>query len=156
MGRFLAGFTVIAALMMGFGLYYTQVYAYYDEVSADAPIARMALTTLSGTVEEIPAEDFEAIDSESSPIRFRACFTTTLSQAMLTETYELAENAVPLNGPGWFECYDARAIGEALEAGDALAFLAERNIRDGVDRIIAIFPDGRGYAWHQLNEKYRK
>ena len=42
-------------------------------------------------------------------------------------------------------------IGEALETGEATAFLSEKNIHHGVDRVIAVFDDGRAYAWHQLN-----
>ena len=155
-GKLLAGFIVIAAIIMGAGLYYTQIYAYFDEVSADAPEAEMRLTSVvTGQPETILAEGFEAIDSDSSPIRFRACFTTPLSLAMLTETYEVMEDAVPLNGPGWFECYNAQEVGAALETGEATAFLGERNIKDGVDRVVAVFPDGRAFAWHQLNKKYK-
>jgi hypothetical protein len=29
--------------------------------------------------------------------------------------------------------------------------LGERNARAGVDRVFAVFPDGRAYGWHQLN-----
>lgn len=156
MGKFLAGFIVIAAIAMGVGLYYTQVYAYYEEVSADAPAAQMRLTSLAtGQPEPILASGFEAIDSESSPLRFRACFTTPQTQAMLSETYVAMDDAVPLTGPDWFDCYDAAEVGAALENGEALAFLSERDIHDGVDRVIAVFPDGRAFAWHQLNEKYK-
>ncbi len=35
---------------------------------------------------------------------------------------------MPLNAPGWFDCFDADAIGEALETGEALAFLGSRDI----------------------------
>jgi hypothetical protein len=24
-----------------------------------------------------------------------------------------------------------------------------------VDRIVALYPDGRAFAWHQLNDRYR-
>lgn len=155
-GKLLAAFTVIAALLAGAGIYYTQVYAFYETLPADAPAARITLVNLATDAPEaIAARDVQAIDSDSSPLRFRACFKTPLSQAMLTETFEIAENAVPLTGPGWFDCYDAKAVGEALESGDAIAFLAQRDIHDGVDRIIAVFPDGRGFAWHQLNDKYK-
>ena len=154
MGKFLAGFIVIASIVMGAGLYYTQVYAFYDEVAADQ--VELRLTSLaSGQPEPILAENVQAIESNSSPIRFRACFTTPMSLAMLTETYQPMTGAVPLNGPGWFDCYDASEVGAALEAGTATAFLGEANIRDGVDRVIAVFPDGRAYVWHQLNEKYK-
>lgn len=155
-GKILAGFIVISAIIMGAGLYYTQVYAYYQKVAADAPIAQMRMTAVStGLPEAILANDVQAIESDSSPIRFRACFTTPMSQAMLTETFEIAKDPVPLTAPGWFDCFDAMEIGTALQSGDAMAFLSERDIHDGVDRVIAVFPDGRAFAWHQLNEKYK-
>ena len=143
--------TLLTALVAGVSLYYLQVYAFYDEVNAEAA-GGVELTALAtGTPEPILFENFRAIDSDSSPIRFRACFDTPLSQAMLTETYVTAEEAVPLNGPDWFDCYDARAVGEALETGEAIAFLGTENIHYGIDRMVAILPDGRGYAWHQIN-----
>ena len=58
----------------------------------------------------------------------------------------------PTIGPGWFDCYDAQKIGEALEAGEALAFLSEHLAHYGMDRVVAVFPDGRAFAWHQINE----
>jgi len=70
---------------------------------------------------------------------------------MLTETYQIAENAVPLNAPSWFECFNAQDIGAAIEDGNAIPFMSEENISYGVDRIVAILPDGRGFVWHQLN-----
>jgi hypothetical protein len=117
------------------------------------PGQEIRLTPIVGTLPEpILAEDVSGIDSESSPIRFRACFTTPLSLAMLTETYVAYEGAEPLMAPGWFDCFDAQAIGTALERGEALAFLSEAGIHPGVDRVVAVFPDGRAFAWHQLND----
>lgn len=151
-GKLLAGGIVLFALLFGGGIYYTQVYAYYQPVSATAPEAQVMLTSVvSGAPEEVIADGFEGIDSDTSPIRFRACFTTPLSQAMLTETYVLHDDPVPLVAPRWFDCFDAKAIGEALESGDALGFMGQENITYGVDRVVAIFPDGRGFAWNQLN-----
>jgi len=151
-GRIIALFILVVAVLFGAALYYTQVYAYYQDVSASTRPAMVNLVT--GTREPIIANDLKAIDGSSSPIRFRACFTTTMSQAMLTETYQVYATPTPLTAPGWFDCFDAVAIGEALERGEAIAFLDTRNIHDGVDRVIAVFPDGRAYAWQQLNEKY--
>jgi hypothetical protein len=74
-----------------------------------------------------------------------------MSQAMLTETYVAYPKAEPLNAPSWFSCFDAAAIGAALEKGEALAFLSQSDILPQVDRVVAVFPDGRAYAWHQLN-----
>jgi hypothetical protein len=59
--------------------------------------------------------------------------------------------ATPLIAPDWFDCFDAPAIGAALEAGEAQAILSQPEVRPGADRVIAVFPDGRAYAWHQWN-----
>jgi hypothetical protein len=150
-GKLVGGFIVIAALVAGASLYYTQVYAYYAEVKFGDPAAEIRLVSLtSGLPEPILADDFQGIDAASSPLRFRACFETPQSLAMMTETYVAVDRPVPLTGPGWFSCYDANAIGVALERGEALAFLSEPDIHPGIDRVIAVFPDGRAFAWHQL------
>ncbi|WP_227267367.1 DUF6446 family protein [Roseobacter weihaiensis] len=142
---------MISALFAGGALYYLQVYGFYEEVSAEA--AEVRLMPLGSDVPvRILAENIEAIDAESSPIRFRACFTTPSSLAMLSETYVGLARAVPRNAPGWFDCFDAEAIAAELKAGTALAFLGEKNVDFGVDRIVAITEDGRGYVWHELND----
>lgn len=151
-GRLLGIFIVLTALLSGVAIYWIQLYAFYDEVSADDSIRMTNLVT--GEPEIVLYDSFKGIDADSSPLRYRGCFTTTMSIAMLTETFEPYEDATPLTAPGWFDCFDAVAIGTALEQGEAVAFLGERNIRDGVDRVVAVFPDGRGFAWHQLNDKY--
>lgn len=151
-GRLVGIFVVVLSLIAGAGLYYTQLHAYYDELPAATELRMMSLAT--GMPEPLRISDFEGIDGSSSPLRFRACFTVENSLAMLTETYETYANPTPLTAPGWFRCYDAAAIGGALERGEAFAFLAGKDVRDGVDRVVAVFPDGRAYAWHQLNEKY--
>ncbi len=154
-GKIAVGFIVIVALLGGAVLYYTQVYAYYQPV-AFRPGAEIRLTPVVGGVPEpMLAEDVSGIDGDSSPIRFRACFTTPMSLALLSETYRVYEGAEPLNAPGWFDCFDAAAIGAALETGEALAFLSEANIHPGVDRVVAVFPDGRAFAWHQLNDSLK-
>ncbi len=151
-GKILAIFIVLTAIISGVAIYWLQLYAFYEDVSADAQLRMTNLVT--GEPELVLYDSFDGIDADSSPLRFRGCFTTTMSLAMLTETYETYEGATPLTAPGWFDCFDADQIGAALETGGAIAFLGERNIQDGVDRVVAIFPDGRGFAWHQLNEKY--
>ncbi|WP_289041783.1 DUF6446 family protein [uncultured Aliiroseovarius sp.] len=151
-GRIIGIFIVVTALIAGIAIYWLQLYAFYDDVSSDIELRMTNVVT--GEPEVVLYDSFQGIDADSSPLRFRGCFTTTMSLAMLTETFETYENATPLTAPGWFDCFDASQIGAALETGEAIAFLGERNIQDGVDRVVAIFPDGRGYAWHQLNEKY--
>jgi hypothetical protein len=153
-GRLVGTFIVGVALIAGVAIYWLQLYAFYDEVSAEDGLRMTNLVT--GQPEVVLYESFEGIDADSSPLRYRSCFTTTMSLAMLTETFESYEEATPLTAPGWFDCFDAVQIGADIEQGNALAFLGERNIKDGVDRVVAIYPDGRGYAWHQLNEKYQE
>ncbi|PXW70877.1 hypothetical protein C7964_102777 [Loktanella sp. PT4BL] len=141
---------LLAAAVLGGVLYYQQVYAYYDEVQASGDAVR--LTSVStGEAEPIVVENFQGIDAISSPLRYRACFETTLSLAMLTETFEIVDNAEPRVAPRWFDCFDAAQIGADLRT-DAIAFMGVENIVYGIDRIVAIYPDGRGYAWHQINE----
>lgn len=151
-GKIIGGFLVAVALIAGALVYYQQVYAYYQPVLAASQASEMRLTALaSGQPEPIPAAGFEGIDADSSPLRFRGCFTTPVSLATLTETYQVYDGATPLNAPGWFSCFDAGRIGSDLETGAAVAFLSEHDIHPGVDRVIAVYPDGRAYAWHQLN-----
>jgi hypothetical protein len=150
-GKIIGTGMVLTALAAGAALYYLQVYAYYDAVPATGSDDVMMTSINGGQPEGIVYDSFEAIDSDSSPLRYRACFSTPLSQAMLTETYVEYPNAEPLVGPGWFDCFDASDIGAALETGEALAFVGQRDFIYGVDRVVAVLPDGRGFVWHQLN-----
>jgi hypothetical protein len=137
------------ALVAGAALYYLQVYYFYDEVAA-ADVTIRLTSLVSGAPEAIPVAGLQAIDAGSSPIRFRACFDTPLDQALLGETFAAYDGAEPLIAPGWFDCFDASDIGVALEGGQARAFLSETGIALGVDRVVAIFENGRGYAWNQI------
>lgn len=150
-GKLIIGAILVSALAAGIGLYYAQVYAYYTPVDANSPAAEVRMTTYVGTTEDILAENYEGITSDSSPIRYRSCFSTPLSLAMMTETFELYEEAAPLVAPNWFDCFDATQIGEDIQTGMAIAFLGEENVIYGVDRVVAIYPDGRAFAWHQIN-----
>lgn len=151
-GKLAAGAIVISAVVAGIAMYWLQVYAFYDEVVFE-PGNEVRLTLVeSGQPEAILAEDVTGIDVDGGLLSYRACFTTSLSQAMLSETYQLYTKPEPTSGPSWFDCYDARTVGEALEAGQALAFLSEPLKPYGMDRVVAVFSDGRGVVWHQINE----
>ena len=142
MGRIAAIAILIAALVVGGGVYYFQEYGFYREVTAD-----LVVTREGGLVQPLATTGLTAIDAASSPIRFRACFTSVDLPAD-ARPYPGAE---PLNAPTWFSCFDATAIGGALAAGTARAYLGQENVIWGIDRILAITDDGRGYAWHQIN-----
>ena len=146
-GRLLAAAIVLAAVLAGTAMWWLQTRGYY--VDLDAEVETMTIVPAAGGPRRpIPVEDFEGIDSDSSPIRYRACFRT--DPAILDDAMR-AEDAVPLNAPGWFDCFDAEAIGAALEAGEAAALLSRANEPYGIDRVIALLPDGRGFAWTQIN-----
>ena len=154
-GKIAAGTLVIGGAVAGVLVYWLQVYAFYQLVAFTTGQEIRLTSLVSGQPEAIVIEGAEGIDADSSPLRFRACFTTPLSQSLLTETYQIYDKPEPLNAPGWFDCFDAAAIGAALEQGQALAFLSEHDIHPGVDRVVAVFPDGRAYAWHQLNDEMK-
>ncbi|OYW55706.1 MAG: histidine kinase [Rhodobacterales bacterium 17-64-5] len=150
-GRLAVGFILLTAALAGVFLWYTAERAFYEPVvfQPGAEVRLVLLTT--NQPEAIPVDDITGIDATSSPIKFRACFTTPLTLETLTATYQPYAPAEPLIAPSFFDCFDAEVIGKALEAGEARAFLSEPDIYNGVDRVVAVFPDGRAYAWHQLN-----
>ena len=151
MGKFLSILIVGSALIAGMALYYLQVYYFYEEVRPTGEDDVQLTSLVSGEAEPILYNGFEGIDANSSPIRYRACFTTSLSRDTLGGTYEPYEDAVPLEAPGWFECFDAGEVGAGLSDGTAHAYLGQRDVIYGIDRIVAIFEDGRGFVWHQIN-----
>ncbi|MCF2870071.1 DUF6446 family protein [Octadecabacter sp. G9-8] len=154
-------FWIVAILGCAFAggafMYYNLVYAGYAELTADQVGEIQLLNVATDQPEAILSQNVKGIDTVKDGVRlsgaisYRVCFDTPSSQAMLSETYVIMDDAVPLNAPSWFDCFDAQAIGAALETGDAIAFLSEENISYGVDRVVAVLPDGRGFVWHQLN-----
>ncbi|MEL6588120.1 MAG: DUF6446 family protein, partial [Pseudomonadota bacterium] len=123
---------------------------YWSEVEG-----RVTLTLAEGDqLTALPAENVQAISSTSSPLGFRACFDHGLDLAAIPATLpaEARPMAAPTVAPGWFDCFDAVAIGALLSDAQAQAFTAYPNVQYGVDRIVALTPDGRGWAWHELND----
>jgi hypothetical protein len=148
-GKLVSGGILAVTAVFGIGVYYAQVYGYYETFNQ----GDVALTSVtSGDSERIPVSAFEGIDANSSPIRYRACFRTSLSTELLTETFTTVTNPEPRNAPDWFSCFDANQIGKDLESGMAIAYMGEANFEFGIDRIVAIYDDGRGFVWHQIND----
>ncbi len=148
-GKPIAIFLIAAGLIAGAAMYWLQVYAFYEDVdlAENGGDVVLRVTGEDGTVERLSVSAFEGIDADSSPIRFRACFEVE----DVPDDLQRYPDAVPLVAPGWFDCFDAERIGADLEAGAATAYLGEENITYGIDRIVVLYPDGRGYAWHQIN-----
>ena len=143
-GKIIAGGIVVAALIGGAAMYWLQVYAYYEELPAQDAIV---MTPLGGAPVSLPVRDFRGIDAVTSPLRYRACFTLAAPTAALLRH----RDPTPLNAPSWFDCFDSGEIGADLEAGTARAYVAEANIEYGFDRVVAVYADGRAFAWHQMN-----
>ena len=150
-GKLLVIAIVLTALVAGAALYYLQVYHFYERLEATGPGDVQLTARATGRPEPLAHENFRAIDADSSPIRYRACFTTAESPATLRETFTPYDAPVPLTAPGWFSCFDADAIGTALEDGRAQAYLGQAHIRYGIDRVVAIDGGGNGHVWHQIN-----
>ncbi|MFV0491085.1 MAG: DUF6446 family protein [Pseudorhodobacter sp.] len=148
-GRIAAIIIILSAVLVGGAVYYLQVYGYYNEIDPASAEARVMITRLDGSAEKLAIEDFRGIDAESSPIRYRACFRLAV-QPERTEFLPY-EGAEPLVAPNWFDCFDAQEIGTALEDGIATIWLGTENHEYGIDRVIAVMPDGRGFSWPQIN-----
>lgn len=142
-GRLLAAALVLAGVLAGGGMYYLQVYGYYTTLP---PVAELTVQGAAGPV-VLTVTDYQGIDSATSPLRLRECFTL----AAPPQGLEPATDPTPLNAPGWFDCFDAPALGADLAAGRAQAWRVLHNQPYGFDRVMAVYPDGRAYVWPQPN-----
>ena len=145
-GRLVAGGLVVFALIFGAALWYFQTRAFYERVTDRGAIE------VAGT--RVPVTDYRGIDADTSPIKLRGCFR--VDPAAVSHAPE-APAPEPLVAPPWFDCFDAAAIARDLQAGRATAYLAGDETPEGaagyvIHRIIAVYPDGRGYLWRQLTE----
>ena len=134
---------LLAGVLAGGGMYWLQVYGLYDRLE---PRISLLVQAEDGT-RRLTIADFQGIDSDSSPLRLRECFTVMDR----TDALIPYDRPTPLNAPRWFSCFDAPAITADLREGRAEAFLVEGNFRFGFDRVLALYPDGRGFVWHQTN-----
>lgn len=146
-GKIIAITIIIVTACFGAGLWYAQTRAYFAPLQA----AELVVTTASDDSMPLVHSDFSGIDADSSPLRFRACFQLDAAALAVLAGAMTHPDPTPLIAPDWFSCFDARAIGAAIEDGTARAVLSVHEIHRGVDRVIAAFPDGRAFAWHQLN-----
>jgi Family of unknown function (DUF6446) len=168
-GTTFVGLIVGPALAMGAAMYWFQNYAYYQPVvlaskaeqsdfnapaQKDSPMTTTIRMTLlnGGAPVEIAVTDFTGIDANTSPLKFRGCFRVPESIETLRETYLPMETPTPLQAPSWFDCFNAEQLTDDLESGAAQAFMSEQEFSFGTDRVIAVYPDGRAFAWHQFNE----
>ncbi len=110
----------------------------------------IALTPVNGgAAEEILLDGLSATSDNAIPESLWACFTTPLSMGLLTESYEVTEDVAPTNPVSSLPCFDADEVKAAVSSGEAVAFVGERDVWPGVDRVVAVYLDGRAVAWNQ-------
>ena len=137
---FLGGIFVFTA-----ALFYFQNYAYYD-------LTDIKQNFFLGD-KRYEISNYQGIDSESSALKLRECFIIDNLENIDLSKYE---KPTPLTAPFWFKCFNAERITKDLLDGKASAFLLKKEEFDGIDNVIAIYPDGKSYRWRQLNSKYTK
>ena len=146
-GRVAVVALLLSAAGVGAGIWYAQTYAFYEELD---PSTVDLTVVVDGQQARLSATDIRAIDADSAPHRWRVCATL---DTPLPEGAQQYEGATPTYGPGWFDCFDADQVGHDLESGAATAYLGQSEIHPDIDRIFAVYPDGRIYGWHQINDK---
>ena len=144
-GKLLAGGIVAFGAVFGIGMWYAQVYAYYEEVTG--------INEVTVGVETFAVSDYTGIEARTSPLKMRGCFTFEDPQGAIVAG-ERATDAVPLKPPHWFECFDTVQILADIESGESIPIMAGLDDGDGADLYMAIYPDGRAYRWRQVNAKY--
>ena len=150
-GKIIAGAVLLCAILAGGALYYLQIFGYYTRLQSNDVTVQLTTKDGVGTRNPLEIRQAQAITADSSPIRYRACFDTDLTSTKALDRFEPYKGASPLVAPFWFSCFDAKALGRDLENNQAIAFLGTENITYGIDEIVVLYPDGRGYAWRQIN-----
>ncbi len=128
------------ALVFGAVLAWFQLFAFYERQRD------VAALEIGGVA--VPVAGYDGIDAASSPLKLRGCFR--IDPSAVSALPPVAD-AVPLTPPFWFRCFDAGALTRDLHAGVATAYRIGVDEPSGFDRMIAVYPDGRGYLWRQMN-----
>ena len=137
------------AVLAGAGLFWLEQFHWYD--LREAGQGTVTLAGPDGASVPIAVRDLAVAEGDASPLKYRACFATDATPAALADRLAPYADPEPTVAPLSFPCFDADAIAAALEEGRATAFLAAEEVTYGIDRVVALTQDGRGYAWHQLN-----
>tara|TARA_A100001011_G_C13782940_1_gene623897 strand:- start:84 stop:524 length:441 start_codon:yes stop_codon:yes gene_type:complete len=142
-GKFFVISLLIFTIGFSIALYYFQVFAFYTMANG--------LTSIEVFGRLVTVQNYRGIDSVTSGLKLRGCFSVDIDE--FSQFQEL-EKATPLAAPFWFSCFDHKNIQEAIDSGNAKAFLVSENEKDGIDRVVAIYPNGNAFQWRQLNSKF--
>tara|TARA_R110002096_G_C14653362_1_gene726648 strand:- start:806 stop:1681 length:876 start_codon:yes stop_codon:yes gene_type:complete len=116
----------------------------------NSPLQSLNLTPImGGAPEEMSIIGKPNVAFSTDAKFYFACFYTSMKIDLLRETYQISDDALPTKPLSDMACYDQGQIAMDVASGAALSLVGERNIIDGIDRIIAVYPDGRAFAWHQ-------
>jgi hypothetical protein len=135
---FAAFLAVFAAAFVWF-----QFFAYYQRHRDVGALA------IAG--ESLPVAGYDGIDAATSPLKLRGCFR--IDPAAVAALAPAAD-ATPLTAPFWFRCFSARRLTRVLAAGAATAYRIAHDEPPGFDLMLAVYPDGRGFTWRQLNDRF--
>ena len=108
---------LLTSVIAGATMYYLQVYGFYERVNVEQAKGISLVNLSTQEPEKIQVANFQGIDANSSPIRFRACFEVNDPIDLLKEKYVMLNAATPRNAPMWFNCFNAGRIGEDLSKG---------------------------------------
>ncbi|MFT3974286.1 MAG: DUF6446 family protein [Amaricoccus sp.] len=137
--RLILGFAAFVALFAA-ALVWFQFFAFYERQSG------VGALQIAGA--PVPIADYDGIDATTSPLKLRGCFR--IDPAAVAGLAPVAD-ATPLVAPFWFRCFDAARLTDDLAAGRATAYRIAHDEPAGFDTMIALYPDGAGYLWRQLN-----
>ena len=144
-GKLFIFFFLSGVFVFTVALFYFQNYAYYE-------LKHFRQYLVLGN-KEYKISNYEGIDSKSSGLKLRECFIVDSLDGFDLPKYE---KPTPLTAPFWFKCFNAERITKDLENGKASAFLSKKEEFDGIDNVIAVYPDGQVFRWRQLNTKFTK
>ena len=126
-------------------LFYFQNFAFYERLEVK--------NRLLVERKMVEITNYNGIDASSSGLKLRECFTVS-DEDFDIKGLTIYQKPTPLKAPFWFECFNAESITKDLNTNKAVAFLSKKEEFDGIDKVIALYPDGTGFQWRQLNDKY--
>ena len=124
-------------------LYYFQVYAFYSRADG--------LESIKVLDRDVGVQNYRGIDSVTSGLKLRGCFSVDPQEF---SDLPILAKATPLSAPFWFGCFDYVKLQLEINEGYAKAFLVSENEKDGIDRVVAVYPNGNAFQWRQLNSKF--
>ena len=99
---------IVFCLIFGIVLFYFQLFAYYVRVDN--------LSYIKVNDELIPVQNYQGIDSVSSALKLRGCFTVDPN---LFEKEPIAAMPTPLAAPFWFRCFDHEFLHDQITKGNS-------------------------------------